>query len=144
MTDEKVVKETEAVEVIETEKPYTFRKLNSTDFFAMVRLIKKIGVHNFKKIAEDFTAPDGDEQDETMLYGVGVNIIFDIADVVFDRVAECEDELYNLLERVSNLSIEEIKNLDMDVFANMIIDFIKKDDFLAFIQAVLKSLNWEN
>lgn len=144
MTDEKVVKETEAVEVIEAEKPYTFRKLNSTDFFAMVRLIKKIGVHNFKKIAEDFTAPDGDEQDEIMFYGVGINIIFDIADVVFDRVAECEDELYNLLERVSNLSIEEIKNLDMDVFASMIIDFIKKDDFLAFIQAVLKSLNLEN
>ncbi len=144
MTDEKVVNGTEAVEVIETNKPYEFRKLNATDFFAMVRLIKKIGVHNFKKIAEDFTAPEGDEQDETMLYGVGINIIFDIADVVFDRVAECEDELYTLIERVSNLSIEEIKNLDMDVFASMVIDFIKKDDFMAFIQAVLKSLNWEN
>lgn len=120
-------------------KKYEFRKLNSTDLFPLMKLVKKIGVKSFAGIIEsiDVSSVEGEDKE----YEVGLTTILKIADLLIDRLADCEKEIYAILERISDLSFDELKALDIDVFVEMIIDFVKKDEFMAFSNAVLKLLN---
>lgn len=128
---------------------YTFRKLKSTDIFLMVSIINKIGVSelkglldkdSIKNIVENITAQNADKESTTdkadTLTQVGISIAFDIATVILKNLPKCELDIYEMLASVSNTSVDFIKNLDIDVFFNMIINFIKKDEFKDFIKVV--------
>lgn len=109
-------------------KQYEFRKLEPSDLFMVIRLVKKIGLDNLSKSFEGQKIASllQDGNNETQ---VGMAVVFDIAQVVIDRIADCENEIYDLLEKTSNLTKKEIKSLDIDVFIQMIIDFVQKEDF---------------
>lgn len=128
---------------------YTFRKLKSTDIFLMVSIINKIGVSelkglldkdSIKNIVENITAQNADKESTTdkadTLTQVGISIAFDIATVILKNLPKCELDIYEMLASVSNTSVDFIKNLDIDVFFNMIINFIKKDEFKDFTKVV--------
>lgn len=108
-------------------KKYELRTLKSTDLFAVIKLVKKIGLDNVAKAFESENivqlAKSGDEAQ------VGMAVVLDIAQVVIDRLNDCEKEIYDLLAQVSNLSAKEIKDLEMDIFVEMLIDLIQKEDF---------------
>ena len=61
--------------------------------------------------------------------------------IVMENISSCENELYDLLSSVSNLSKEDVKKLTMAEFAEMVIDFIKKPDFADFFKVVSKLFN---
>ena len=109
-------------------KKYELRTLKSTDLFAVIKLVKKIGLDNVSKAFESeniaqLLASNGNEAQ------VGMAVVLDIAQVVIDRLNDCEKEIYDLLSQVSNLSVKEVKELDMDEFVEMLIELIQKDDF---------------
>lgn len=109
-------------------KKYELRTLKSTDLFAVIKLVKKIGLDNVSKAFESeniaqLLANNGNEAQ------VGMAVVLDIAQVVIDRLNDCEKEIYDLLAQVSNLSVKEVKELDMDEFVEMLIELIQKDDF---------------
>lgn len=109
-------------------KQYEFRKLEPSDLFMVIRLVKKIGLDNLSNSFEGQKIASllQDGSNETQ---IGMAVVFDIAQVVIDRIADCENEIYDLLEKTSNLTKKEIKSLDIDVFIQMIIDFVQKEDF---------------
>lgn len=123
-------------------KVYEFRKLGARDIFPMVKILKAIGVNKFAQCFENENVKkalasfqEGNESNEM----VGTAVMLEIAQVIMEGLDKCEEDIFKLLASVSNLTEEEIKNLDIATFAEMIIDFIKKDDFKDFIQAVSKS-----
>ncbi len=133
------------------EKAYTFRKLNSTDVFLMISIINKIGVAELKglldkdsisNLVKAFTSTEKEEEKNTadVITQVGISLAFDVATIVLKNLPRCETEIFEMLSNVSDLSVEEIKNLDMDVFFGMIIDFCKKDEFKDFLKVVSKFL----
>ena len=122
-------------------KPYTFRKLSAEDMFLMFTIIKKIGLKDFKQLFEgdsldalvgQFKAEGGNEK---ALTAVGVSIGFDLIDLILGNLPKCEKEIYMLLAQVSGMSENEIK-ADMILFTEMVIDFVKKEEFPAFIKVV--------
>ena len=131
--------ETNNIEVV---KPYTFKALDATDLFAMLRVVKKIGVENVKKLLrdEDVTSGllTGKAKLTDELYAMVGMIAFDAVGLLIDRLSDCEHELYELLDKTSNLTAQEIKSLDMVTFTEMLFDFVKKEEFVGFLQAVLK------
>lgn len=150
---EKQIKETEIIEATceeVAEKPYTFRRFSSTDMFPMFRIIGKIGLKEFT------AAIDKDALNELVSKGMesskeeggefslgdfavgGTSVILGIADVIFSKLPYCENDIYQILSQTSNLSFDEVKKLDGAVFLEMVIDFIKKDDFKDFIKVVSK------
>ena len=149
-----VVQETEETMVVEevdeevVEKPYTFRKLSSTDIFLMTTIISKIGINEFmaclegdslKKLVKTFTAKD--ESDEDLYIMGAVAGTLEIANVIFKNLHKCEKEIYNLLSQTSNLGIDEITAEGNAVmFLEMVIDFLKKDEFPNFIKVVSRFL----
>lgn len=132
----------EAVETA-TEKAYTFRKLNSTDLFLMMKIIGKIGINEFTACFDGETmnrmlAMAKGEADKDTVSIVGLSVMLDIAGVICGNLPKCEAEIYQMLSNTSDLPVEEIRGMDMVVFAEMVIDFIKKDEFKDFIKVASK------
>jgi hypothetical protein len=126
------------------EKPYTFRRLSSADVFPMMRIIGAIGLNEFtacfeKDGIQKLIANAAKEETEISSI-VGVSVILEIANVICGNLPKCETYIYQLLSQTSNLSVDEIKELDMVVFLEMVIDFIKKDEFKDFIKVASKLL----
>ena len=128
------------------EKPYKFRSLGSKDMFLMFSIISKIGINEFmaclegdslKKLAKAFTSKE-DAGDDLYVMGAVAGTL-EIANVIFKNLHKCEKEIYNLLAQTSDLTIEEITAEGNAVmFLEMVIDFLKKDEFPGFIKVVSK------
>lgn len=140
--------ENTTIEEIEV-KPYEFRKLNSTDMFPMFTIISKIGINEFTAcfqkdtvkraiadVMKNMESPDADKDEEEDTAIVGLSVALEAANVILGNMHKCEGDIYKLLAQTSNLSFEEIKTLDFTVFAEMLIDFVKKEEFKGFIKVV--------
>ena len=136
-------------ETVEAEvKPYTFRLLGAPDLFLMATIINKIGLKEFKvafesdgikSLIQNFMMEQKDEsnEDDQDIISLGAGIAFEIASVLLGNLQYCENEIYKLLSQTSNLTVEEIKKPgNAAMFLEMVIDFIKKEEFRDFIKVV--------
>ena len=131
-------------------KPYTFRKLGAPDIFLMAKIIKQIGIKEFKSCFESDgikslvqnTMMDDKakaEGGETNIISVGVGVALEVADVIIGNLPKCEHDIYQMLANTSDLTVEEIKAPgNAAMFLEMVIDFIKKEEFRDFIKVVSK------
>ena len=131
-----------------TEKPYTFRMLGAPDIFLMAKIIKQIGIKEFKACFESDgintliknASNEAKEQGkETNIVSVGVGVALELADVILGNLPKCEADIYQMLSQTSNLTVDEIKAPgNATMFLEMLIDFIKKEEFKDFIKVVSK------
>lgn len=142
---------TNTIEAVETanEKAYTFRKLNSTDLFLMMKIIGKIGINEFTACFDGETmnrmlAMSKGKADKETVDLIGLSVMLDIAGVICANLPKCEAEIYQMLSNTSNLTVDEIKEMEMVSFAEMVIDFVKKDEFKDFIKVASKLFNKAN
>ena len=140
-----IMNETEGMETtnqVQPEKPYTFRRLSTQDIFPMLRLLNKIGLKdlrdndNIKNIVMLSTSAAGKKKLD--VNRIGMDVFIEIACLIVDNIPKCEVELYSLLSQTSDRTVDEIKAQDMAVTLEMIVDFIRKEEFGDFFKAVLK------
>lgn len=140
------------------EKPYKLRKLNSKDISPMIKVLKKIDLKRFKaviqetKLIEAITAKKNDETVEEQevkdeekqetnsinIMEVGGELLLEAIPILLDVIDIAIPDANKLLAGVANLTVEEIENLDLDVYFSLIYDFITKPEFTGFIKAVSK------
>ena len=118
---------------MEETKVYELRKLESKDIFPMFRIISKIGIDEFKKCfsndeIKDLIASKGEVEFDKLASIVGVSVGFDIASIIVTNIPKCENEIYDFLASISDLKRKELEKLPMNIFLEMIIDLIKKDN----------------
>ncbi len=140
-------------EIVETvEKPYTFRLLGADDIFLMAKIIKQIGVKEFKAcfeskgitslvqnvmMDEKKKAEETGEDSDSNIISIGVGVALEAADVILGNLHKCKDDIYQMLSQTSNLTVEEIKAPGNAVmFVEMVIDFFKKKEFRDFFGVV--------
>ena len=139
-------------EAVEAEvKPYTFRPLGAPDLFLMATIIQKIGLKEFKvafesdgikSLIQNFMMEQKDESngDDQDIISLGAGIAFEIASVLLGNLQYCENEIYKLLSQTSNLTVEEIKKPgNAAMVLEMVLDFIKKEEFRDFIKVASRS-----
>ena len=133
---------------ITMEKPvYTFRRLNSTDMFLMFKIIGKIGVNEFTACFEKDTVKQmitsvtsgGNKENATTM--VGISVILEMANVILANLPKCETEIYQMLSNTSNLTVDQVKKLDMIIFAEMVIEKEEFKDFIKVVSKLFKSVN---
>lgn len=128
----------EIKEAIETPK-YILHTPKATDVFTLAKIIGKIGVNKFSSLlqkeeiqtlAKDVSKKKSiSNEDISMITGIGV--FTEIAQIILVGMPLCEDDIYKLLSDTSNLTIDEVKELDGVTFLKMIIDFFKRNmDFI--------------
>ena len=128
---------------MEETKVYELRKLESKDIFPMFRIISKIGIDEFKKCfsndeIKDLIASKGEVEFDKLASIVGVSVGFDIASIIVTNIPKCENEIYDFLASISDLKRKELEKLPMNIFLEMIIDLIKKEEFKDFFGVVSK------
>jgi hypothetical protein len=138
---EQETQEMEAVEM-EAEKPYTFRQLATEDIFPMFKLLNKMGIRDLKN--DDglknvlFMFMGGSASGKIDVEKLGSDMFIEIAAIITESIPKCEAELYTILSNTSDLSVEDIKTQSPATTMEMIIDFIKKEEFADFFKVVLK------
>ena len=140
------------------EKPYTLRALCAEDIFPVMTIIRKIGIKEFKDCFNEETLEkiidvfinganvenkegETNNSEDNTLVAVGLSIlpsVLDIADILLTNIPKCEADFYKFLASISNLSVEEIKKMNMVDFFEMIVDVVKKEEFKDFIKVVSK------
>ena len=132
-------------ETVEEVKPYTFRPLETTDIFPMFRLLNKMGFKDFKdndglkKLVFMFSG--GTVNGKVDVDALGIDIFFEIAAIICESIPKIETELYTLLSNVAGVKPEDIKKQSPAVTMEMIIDFVKKEEFKDFFKVVSKLFN---
>lgn len=124
------------------EKKYKLRKLVGKDIFKISKLLHKIGLDRLQKIF-------GNDKLNTAINEVFTgnisnmsyigSVVSSFACVVVESLSDIEEELPELLESVSNLSREEIDNLPIEDWAQMIKDLITKEQFAVFFKRIFPS-----
>lgn len=141
MTAEGMGTEVQESDITIAEPVYTFRKLNSTDTFLMFRIINKIGINDFIEsfdadtLKNLFTLAKGGSDTMTV---AGISLTLEVVKVVINNLPKCEAEIYEMLSNTSNLTVEQVKELEFATFTEMVIDFVKKEEFKDFIKVVSK------
>lgn len=124
------------------EQKFTFRRLKSTDAFLMFNIIGKIGVNQFTdcfKSSEVQRIISNASNGTVNLEGiVGASVALEVANVLCCNLPKAENEIYELLATVADMSTAEIRELDMVTFTEMIIAFVRKDEFPDFVKVVSK------
>ena len=131
------------------EKKYVFRPLNAKDVAPLCRIIAKIGVNQLTRCFQPETLSsllssrkkDGSIDKSSLTRLAGMNIAFEMASIICERIPACESEIFALLSNVSGMPVEEVESLEFAAFFEMVVDFIKKPEFRDFIKVVSKSFN---
>ena len=128
-------------EEVKTEQPkkWQFRKLKSADIFLMLPVIKKIGINNLRKmvsgdIIKGIVADKKDEGYDSQVEAATFGAMLEFAQILIEGLDGCDEQLFRLLANTSNLTVEEIAELDLVELPLMIIDFVKKDEFKDFLK----------
>lgn len=131
-------------EAVEETPKYILQTPKAPDIFTLASIIGKIGVNKFssllqkeeiQKLAKDVSKKKSiSNEDISMITGIGV--FTEIAQIILVGMPVCEDDIYKLLSDTSNLTIDEVKELDGVTFLEMIIDFFKRN--MDFIKAASK------
>ena len=135
--------ETKAPEAIEEpEKAYTFRTLTARDVFPMVAIIRKIGFKEFRTV---FDAPEvkqamleAQEGNDSSVSSIGFEVVVNLAGVIVEHLGDAEQEIFAFLASVSDLSVQQVMNLPLGTFVEMIVDLTRKDEFKDFFKAVAR------
>lgn len=138
-----VVQET-IEEVVEETPKYIFHDPKAPDVFTMAGIIGKIGINKFsgllkreeiQDLAKEIMAKNEVNSDDIENI-TGIGVFMEIGQIVLENIGKCESDVYKLLSSTSNLTVEEVIDLDGVTFLEMIIDFFKRN--MDFIKAASK------
>lgn len=136
-----------AAQVI-AEKPYTLRGLCAKDIFPMVVIIRKSGLKDIAKcfdpeeIKTIMGSVSGEDKtvDDDVAETVGISVVLKIVDVILENLSTVEQEIFSFLAGISGMTADDIGNLPMDTFFEMLVDIFKKKEFVGFMKVVSKLL----
>ena len=123
-----------------TEKKYTLRKLEAKDIAPMASILSKIGLKEVKNCfsPDDMKAIAGGEGGIEAVGAVGVSVAFEIAGVILSNYERCQNDVFSFLASLSGMDIKQIESLPLDIFTEMVIDVVKKEEFKDFMKVVSK------
>lgn len=145
-----VVEDAEETEDVQEIKPYTLRNPKATDIAAFLKLFSKLGVKDFKDSFSDNgfkeliakerkkLAGDGEDDEDTLkfLENVGIGLAFELADVILTKLSDCQREVFVCLSHLSGMTVDEVADLDLSVFTQMLWDAVTLPGFADFIKVV--------
>jgi len=144
------------VKLMDEQKKFELRGLKSCDMFPMFGILSKIGFKDLKNsltpesiqdMMDAFKESEGDGKDKdkdsngAKTTFVGFSIVMDVVEIIMKNLPRCEKEIYSFLANLSGMTVEEIADLDMVTFTEMIIAVVQKDEFKDFFKVVSRLFN---
>ena len=122
-----------------SEKKFELRKLCAKDIFVMVKIISKIGISEFKNC---FKSPSVHSKIKSNMdfSAIGLEVIIGMVGTVLENLPRCEADIYSFLADLSGMKSNEISELGMSEFAELIEAVLTKEEFKDFFTVVSKYL----
>lgn len=125
-------------------KKYNFRKMRGRDIFKLAKFFNKIDRDSLasiftenKDISDIFRNDEMDKGEKlSKIGGVAVELI----GVILKNLENLEGDVLELLAEFSDLTAEEVGNLELEDFENMIIDFFKNPQIMDFTKRMSQRL----
>ena len=121
-------------------KAYALRNLEAKDIAPMASILSKIGIREVKSCfsPDDMKAIAGSECSMEAIGAVGVSVALEIADVILRNYERCQYDIFRFLSSLSGIDVEQIESMPPYIFAEMVIDVVKKEEFKDFMKVVSK------
>lgn len=123
------------------ERPYVLRTLKDKDLFPMLKILKKIGIKDFKDAfiqrRSDKQAADGEE----VVKNIGILTAFDIADILLGNLEKAEIEIYALWSDISGIPTDEMKEMEFGTLPLMVMDTFSNVRNSSFFKVLSKFLS---
>ena len=127
------VKEEVEEEVIE--RAYTLRKLKDGDLMPLLRILRKIGLKEFKD-AVNMVATGGNIEE------IGVLILLNIADKMIENLDSqgASEEIYSFYSGMCGIPVDEMKEMEFGTLPLMIYDSFSEVKNTSFFKVLAKLL----
>lgn len=110
------------------------RKLKTADLFSLSRIIKKMDIRDeIKGLARDITGLSGEEKKE-----VGEELSINLSLLFMENVGNAEKEIYKLFASLVDKTVEEIEEMELDKFFELIQELFNQEGFENFLSKALK------
>lgn len=137
------------------EIPYTMRKLQAADIQLFAKIIGKIGIDELiscygdedftdmlvklknrrQALSEGGTEARGEKKASDDQFILGAAVVTRIANKVMMNMDRCMQEVFRLVGNLAGITSEEVGQLELEVFAAMIIRIIMENNIGNFIRA---------
>lgn len=131
-------------------KHYELRKLTTKDLHPMLKILKQVDLKrlkeafneiDFSKLVSEKDTADTETVDKTELFTkIGGTIILEAVPMVLDALDNALEDVNKLLASVAGIELEELENLELDVYFTLVADFLSKEEFVGFIKAASRFL----
>lgn len=127
-----------------SKKMYSFRKITGRDLFKLAKFFNKIDINEIKKLFDDVNnirclfANNYDNTEYRIMDGG--KLALSVVNIILENMTKLEDDIFEVLSEFSDLSIEEVNELDLETFEEMLFDFIQMPQILDFIKRTLQRL----
>lgn len=118
---------------------FKMRPLAAKDIAPMTRIISKIGISEVKKLISPeliAAASKKNKKDNSSLESVGVNLVFDVAGIVCANYGKAEADINEFLASLYGMEPNEVSELSLAVFAELVVGLFKSDGFSDFFTRV--------
>ncbi len=117
------------------ERSYELRDLKDKDLFPMLKILKKIGIKDFKSAFIQVASGEKSVKD------IGILTAFDMADILIGNLTAAEDEIYSLWSDISGIPVDEMKEMEFGTLPLMITDTFNKARNTSFFKVLFKLLS---
>lgn len=117
------------------ERAYTLRKLKDGDLMPLLRILRKLGLKEFKTVV--MMVADGKDAKE-----VGVAAFLNIADKMIENLDTqgVGEEIYSFYSEMSGIPVEGIKDMEFGTLPLMIYDSFSEVKNASFFKVLAKLL----
>ena len=117
------------------ERAYTLRKLKDGDLMPLLRILRKLGLKEFKDVV--MKVAEGKDAQE-----VGVFAILNVADKMIENLDTqgVGEEIYSFYSEMSGIPAEEIKEMEFGTLPLMIYDSFSEVKNASFFKVLAKLL----
>lgn len=131
--------ETEETPEEPVERPYTLRSLKDRDLFPFLKILRKIGLKEFKDAFNHLVVGESDENVQSV-QGVGAAVMLDIAGTIVEHIGAAEDDLYSLYSDMSGIPADAIREMEFGTLPLMILDSFSEAKNTSFFKVLSRLL----
>lgn len=119
------------------------RQLKSTDLAPTCRIISAIGINEFKSCFESdaikaMISGISEKRGKVNAGAVGIEVMINIAGVIISNIPKADTEIQKFVASVSGMTINEVRDLTLADYGELIIKIIKKEDYRDFFSRVVR------
>lgn len=118
------------------------RNIQASDLFALVRMLKKIGIKDLKSVFntdEIKSLREKSKNGEKIDYvEIGINGVMSIFTIIIEKLDIIENDFYVFVGNIANTEPTEIATMKIDKFMELINEIVHKEEFKDFFNQALK------